>query len=81
MLDIGASLLGIRRDEVPVPAERRDAEAALLEKLSPEFGAACVVDGLVEKRPHQLHGFQTEAIELVGEPLPLACAELGRERA
>ena len=81
MLDVGAALLWIRRDEVPVSAERRDAEAALLEKLSPGLGAAGVVEALVQERAHQLHGLETEAIELVGKPLPLALAELGRERA
>ena len=53
----------------------------LLQSASRDVRPAGIVKALVEERPHELRGLEPEPVELGDEPLPLARAELGRERA
>ena len=53
----------------------------LVEHRSSRLRARHVVEALVQERAHQLHGLEVESGEGVDQPLPLADAELGRERA
>ena len=80
MIDVCGADIDIRRDQVAVAAERRNADASRFQDRSPLRGGRRVLDALLEQRSVELGELESEASERLAELLPLALPEVARER-